>query len=43
MFSITKELSRENMTKDSVEDKKSQRLSFSEILLEFCSILVKRK
>ena len=36
-----KELPRVNKAQDPVEDKKSQLLSFSEILLEFCSILVK--
>ena len=36
-----KELPRINRAKDQVEDRKSQLLSFSEILLEVCSILVK--
>ena len=30
-----------NIKKDPVEDQESQLLSFSEILLEFCSIFVK--
>ena len=37
----TKELPRVNRAQDPVEDQKSQLLSFSEILLEFCCILVK--
>ena len=36
-----KELPRVNRTQDPVEDQKSQLRSFSENLLEFCSILVK--
>ena len=36
-----KELPRVNRTYDPVEDQKSQLLSFSAILFEFCSILVK--
>ena len=35
---LTKELQRVNRTKDPAEDQNSQLLSFSEILLEFCSI-----
>ena len=38
---IFKELPRVNREQDPVEDRKSQLLSFSEILLEFCSMLVK--
>ena len=36
-----KELPRVDRSKDPVEDEKSQLLSFSEILFEFCSILIK--
>ena len=38
---ILKELPRVDRAQDPVEDKKSQLLSFSEIWLESCSILVK--
>ena len=38
---MIKELPRGNRIYDPVEDQKSQLLSFSAILLEFCSILVK--
>ena len=38
---MIKELPRVNRAQDQVQDQKSQLLSFSEILLEFCSILVK--
>ena len=38
---VMKELPRVNRAQNPVEDQKSQLLSFSEILLEFCSILVK--
>ena len=38
---VGKELPWVNRAYDPVEDQKSQLLSFSEILLKFCSILVK--
>ena len=40
-FQISYELPRVKRAQNPVENQKSQRLSFSEILLEFCSILVK--